>query len=35
MNFIRMGYELPPIKASGFTRSLIRKAFAQMGMQPP
>ena len=35
MNYIRMGYELPPIKASGFTRSLIRKAFAQMGMQPP
>lgn len=24
MNYIRMGYELPPIKASGFTRSLIR-----------
>ena len=35
MNYVRMGYELPPIKASAFTRSLVRKAFLQMGMQPP
>lgn len=35
MNYKRMGYELPPIKASGFTRSLIRKAFLQLGVQPP
>ena len=35
MNYVRMGYELPPIKASAFTRSLICKAFLQMGMQPP
>lgn len=35
MNYVRMGYELPPIKASAFTKSLISKAFLQMGMQPP
>jgi len=33
VSYVRMGYELPPIKASGFNQSMIRKIFNQSGMQ--
>ncbi len=35
VSYVRMGYELPPIKASGFNQSMIRKIFNQSGMQAP
>lgn len=33
--YTKMGYQLPMIKASGFTRNLIRLAFAAQGMEAP
>ena len=35
VNYVRMGYKLPPIKTSGFTRNFIRLAFKQQGIIPP
>ena len=35
IDYTKMGYELPPIKASRFTRALIRIAFTQEGLQAP
>ena len=35
INYTKMGYKLPPIKASGFTRNFIRLSFAAEGMEAP
>lgn len=35
INYVKMGYKLPPIKAGGFTRNFIRLAFAKEGMSIP
>lgn len=35
INYVKMGYKLPPIKAGGFTRNFIRLAFAKEGMSVP
>ena len=35
INYTKMGYSLPPIKAGGFTRNFIRLAFAAEGMIAP
>ncbi len=35
VNYIKMGYKLPPIKAGGFTRNFIRLAFKKEGMEVP
>jgi len=35
VSYVRMGYEIPPIKASGFTLSMVRKVFVQNGLLPP
>ncbi len=35
INYTKMGYKLPPIKAGGFTRNFIRLAFFAEGILPP
>ncbi len=35
IDYTKMGYRLPPIKASRFTRALVRLAFKQEGLEPP
>ena len=35
MNYVRMGYKLPPIKTSGFSRNFIRLAFKTEGLHEP
>ena len=35
IEYTKMGYRLPPIKASKFTRALVRLAFKQEGLEPP
>lgn len=35
INYIKMGYKLPPIKASGFARNFIRLAFKAEGLEAP
>ena len=35
MNYVKMGYKLPPIKTSGFTRNFIRLAFKTEGLHEP
>ena len=35
IEYTKMGYKLPPIYASKFTRALIRLAFKQEGLEPP
>lgn len=35
INYVKMGYKLPPMKASGFTRNFIRLAFKEEGMDIP
>lgn len=35
INYTKMGYKLPPIKASGFTRNFVRLAFAKEGLPIP
>lgn len=34
-NYVKMGYQLPPIKASGFARNFIRLAFRAEGLDAP
>ena len=35
VNYVKMGYVLPPLKASGFTRNFIRLAFKKEGLPIP
>lgn len=35
INYVKMGYQLPPIKAGGFTRNFIRLAFKKEGLPMP
>ncbi len=35
VNYVKMGYQLPPIYAGGFTRNFIRLAFAKEGLPLP
>lgn len=35
IEYTKMGYKLPPIYASKFTRALVRLAFKQEGLEPP
>lgn len=35
IEYTKMGYRLPPIKAGKFTRALVRLAFKQEGLEPP
>ncbi len=35
VNYVKMGYILPPLKASGFTRNFIRLAFKKEGLPIP
>ena len=35
VNYTKMGYVLPPMKASGFTRNFVRLAFAKEGLKIP
>lgn len=35
VNYVKMGYRLPPIKAGGFTRDFIRMAFHAEGLASP
>ena len=35
INYVKMGYKLPPIKTDGFTRNLIRLAFREEGLSEP
>lgn len=35
VNYVKMGYKLPPIKANGFTRNFVRLAFREEGMEMP
>ena len=35
MNYVRMGYNLPPMMAGGFTRNFIRLSFAKEGLPVP
>ncbi len=35
INYVKMGYKLPPMKASAFTRNFIRLAFKAEGMPEP
>ncbi len=35
INYVKMGYKLPPIKASSFTRNFIRLAFKAEGLPEP
>lgn len=35
VNYTKMGYKLPPIKAGGFTRNFIRLAFKKEGLEAP